>query len=422
MSDIASSISEGVSNAVRPNQKTANFYIFFPILLLCSVGLTFNWLANSGVNVYNNYISGAPYPCVYQNSNPTACPFVYNPPVQSSSNCVTQNPNCNVTNTAAIPFLNANSPFTYLIELNPYGFLSELLNGAETPNTYTLGYTGCFATNSSYIVQNYTGSGINNFQCYAFVSNNGVSTASNPTIVEIINATSNNGNQSIYSVYGCPFVNSHQANPNDTTIGGKATSCGINYGGNWALLSGNFFYIVNGTSLTSGQCTILGQTYTTCGVFWRIYFSGGVTTFTCPNQVNDATNHTNLWNSSGTTPKVNLKKTLSYCLIPYQVSNSGTLGSILGFWAFMAGIIILVIGIGINLDVSVAGNGVTIGSNEQGTKQAIILGFFVMLFGFAYSEFGFWLNSLPFGLGIITLLMLGGLSLYGIYWRFFSLG
>lgn len=407
------SIAEKIG-ATKENAKSHSLeMIVFPIFIICFMGIIANNMLASGFQTTPTL----PSVCTDVNGNPSPLCF----PTQTSP-CDNSIANCNLTSNYVWSFLNPNSPFTLAVQGNILGFISSVLNAGEVQNTYNNGYTSCFPTFlTNFTLYNDTTAGIRNFQCYAYVVNNGAGNPMNPpTIVEVVNATSDNGNASIWTLQGCPYANSIQKFPTNTTIGGKASSCGINYGGNWQTVVSNMFYIINGSQIKSSGCTVFGQSYSICGIFWKTFFAGGATTFTCPNTVNDATNHTNLWNSSGTSPRVNVLKTSSFCLIPFNIPNNTELGSVFGFWSFVFGAIMLVIGLGITVSAKIAGSGTTTGSNTQGTRQAVILGMFIMLWSFAYSEFGSWQGDLWFGLGTIAFLILASIGFTGVYWRFFS--
>ena len=366
--------------------------IIFPIFLLIIVGVIANNMSASGIQTTPIFITSTNYPVGIVVPN-------------DENGCDASIQNCNLTAISAFSFLNPNSPFTFLIEGNVLGFMSNLLSNGETANTFNTGDTLCIPVNPFGQLQNQSGSQITGFQCYGRVSDS--SNVQPPSIIPVINASSYNGNASIWNLEGCPNTNPPKSNP----------ACGIFYTGpnaQWAQLTENAFYIKNGTQLTTGSCTVGGVTYSNCGAFWKIFFGGGTATFTCPNT---ATLH-----AFGTNKTIFINATTYYCLIPFNAQNQVNFSSTLGFWAFIGGIILLVIGMGISLGTEVVGTGFTFGSNEQGSRTATILAIFILIWSFIYSEFSNWLtNFATLGLGTIIFLVLAATSFIGIYWRMFSL-
>lgn len=270
-----------------------------------------------------------------------------------------------------VSFIAPNTPLYYLfVEKNPIAFLESLFSGSEQSNTYQIGSTICIPliANSSGILllSNSTGSGIQNFECYGNVAYDDIQ----PPTVSVGMASSNSGNDSIWTLTGCPYALNESeycgitGNPpeltNDTVTPASATFYG--------------FYISNGTSISSTTCSIAGVSLSCGGILGKLLND---MTFTCPDtdQVNP----------------IDINATTYYCLIP--VANPSALsenstGNSFGFFAVLTGLIMIIIGLGAFISFSVVGSGTSMGSNPQGTKLAQHWGIGIFVFGIFDALFG----------------------------------
>jgi hypothetical protein len=366
--------------------------IFFPLFILIIMGVFANNFASSSLQI-------VPSSFACSDSEVGVCRPT------SAVGCDSSPSACTISSSTSFSFLNPASPFTALVQGNIVGFFTLVLNNGEQNNAYTTAYTLCIPMDRSGNLINESGAGIQNLQCYGAVSNNGAGNVFNPLIIPVINASSPSGNASVWTLEGCP--NSNHFPP-----------CGINYVGanaTWQTITENAFYLKNGTQLTSGQCTVLGVTYSVCGTFWKTFFSGGTVTFICPS--------TSALHAFGTGKTIYISATTYYCLLPYDVSSSANLGASFGFWGFLGGLFLVIIGMGLTFGAEVVGSGFSFGSNEQGAKQATVAGIAIMVWSFAFSEFGSVLvNAFTFSsFGLYLTIALTAVFFMGVYWRFYSL-
>ena len=272
-----------------------------------------------------------------------------------------------------VSILSPSTPLYYLVvQRNPMAFLTSIFTQQEQPSGYMIGETICVPYVNGALA-NATGGSIQNFRCYGEVSYTDQET---PTVSIPLNASSAIGNNSIWTFSGCGIANC--ALNKDYTL--NQTTGLFNYNSsNVAVNSLDAFYIKNGTSLTAGSsCSVFDETITGCdSILPRLFDTGSVTTFTCPNTRSLA--------------GININKTSYYCLIPVITTNSGYAGSntnSFGFLAFLTGVVFMIIGLGMYLSFTIIGSGSSIGSNPQGTKLAQHFGIGILVFGVLDLAFG----------------------------------
>ncbi len=359
------------------------FLILIPMIMLIGVGVFVNNLTSDGWSTTPDSST-----CTSLN-----CP-AYLPP-----GCNAAISNCNITAKTTFSFMNPNSPFTLLLQGNIIGFFSNVFTSGETPNQIYSGYTICIPQIKG-VYANETGSDISRFQCLGYTAS-GVGTHPFPQVGIPMNATSNNGNNSIWTIQGCQLSQSY------------TYPCTLNYGNGIESFNGTqnqmdfyAFYVPNSTSLMSASgCTIYGSVQA-CGVLmpWLFHVS---TTFTCPN-----TAHVN---------GLNINATHYYCLLPVNnpVTSTNSLPNSFAGLSFIFGVILLFAGFG--LAITAATIGFTI--NEQGTRLAQVFGVGIVIWSFVYGEFGAsWLTAATLGLGIaaIATSCLTVMFFMGMYWQMMS--
>ncbi len=289
-------------------------FIVLPLLFLTLSGLIFNNLSNG--NAYQN------------NPLQTTCNGFSCPMYPNNNPCQTQS-NCQLSSSSSISFLNAQSPFTFLIQGNILGFIGSL---TSTNNNSPNGY---FALDYCKSYQG-SGSSITAFYCLG-------ESGYGCTLFPPFNATSTTGNNSAWSIIGYQF---------------RANNC-------------NFEQtpIVQANGVIYGYYTVLNATFDTLNVI---------------QQTNS--------------PSATFINTFS------------VLGVIIGIILFL-----LAMGIGFNAQALATGLGITVDS--QGTRLAQILAIGLISFSFLFSEFGSWIITSGFNLGIDIMIpvILAGSFFFGIY-------
>ena len=331
----------------------------------------------------------------YSNPCNNAGPAYTNP----SDSCNGNPTNCSFH---TISLLSPSTPLYYLVvQRNPIAFFESLYTQQEQASGFMIGDTLCIPFVNGQFA-NASGSTIQNFKCFGSISYTDQAT---PTANTPLNATSAIGNNSIWTFSGCSYAGC--VNGSDYILS-KSTGLFHYIDSNVSQATLNAFYIKNGTALTStGNCIIYGQLINTCeSLMAKLFDTGEVTTFTCPN-----TSHLDGFN---------INKTTYYCLIPVITTTSGYAGSntnTFGFLAFLTGLVFMVIGLGIFLSFSILGSGSQIGANSQGTKLAQHYGLGILVFGVLNLAFGsgiFQFDTIYSGLGeamfaIVVLLYFFGL-------------
>ena len=323
--------------------------IFFPLLFLVFIGVIMN---NAQANNLQTTPTITGYPCIIGVGNCSLIAHPINP-----TGCQASLDNCNISKVNSISFLNANSPFTLLLEGNLVGFFN-CLTGCPTivPTTNLIFLSAC---------TNFIGtSGDNNFITSLYCG--GASFNSNSNIpVAPYNATSGIGNNSNWFIQGIT--------PPNIAIYGE--------------------YKPNGTQFQNKYCDAVGLCYYT-------------PLFTCP------TTHAAPYNQT------NIQYCLVYVLLSSSAPNFNNTFSV---FSFVGGIFLLLVGLGLTIAAQFLSSGATIGVNSQATKFAQVFGFALLAWGFIYSEFGSWLSALPINLGNIAFIILTIIFFMGMYWRVFSI-
>ena len=375
--------------------------IFFPLFLMIVVGVIFNNFNASGMQANGNLVVTQ----LTRTQNSTAfcllnidpnCSVIINP---VPTGCASSLQNCNASGIASgFNFLNKNSPFTYLIQFNVVGFLSSIFNNQEQTNQYYSGITQCVPLINGQFKNVSNSNSTQNFECFGTAATNGQQA---PFVSVPLNASSSYGNNSIWSITGCA---------NSPNIACKYP---IPFNQTESVQSFYGLYIQNGSTIDSTHgCTIYGSVSTCKALFPNLF--GSNPTFTCPN----------------TSHLFNITNTITYCLLPSSNPATFSVANSFSFFAFLAGLVLIVMGFGLNLAFSILTNGGTIGINEQGTKLAQSMGIALTVWAFVTSEFGYiFITVFNFGLlGLILNVILGAvytimsvMFFIGIYWRMFSL-
>lgn len=371
--------------ATQAGQTHSMELIFFPLFLLLFVGIIANNYSGSGLQT-NPVL-------------PTPCQSLAICYPTNTNGCDNNVQNCNFTSKTSFGFLNANSPFTLLLQGNIVGFFSNVFSNGETQNIVYSGFTTCIPLNGKNFF-NATGSAIHNFMCQGISSVN--STNFKPITGVPMNATANGGNNSIFTVTGC-LANSNFNYPCTVNAGSDGFA---SWNGTNSQSSFYAFYVKNGTSISgSASCTIF-STNPACQIIMPWLYTNGVTTFTCPSA-----SHVN---------GLNINATHYYCLLPVVNPTTATtsLPNVFSFWSFIFGVVLFFLGFGLALTAATIGFSI----NDQGTKLAQAAGIGITVWSFIYSEFGqTWLPNLPFNLGTIGFIGLTAMFFMGLYWRIFTL-
>jgi hypothetical protein len=388
-----SQIAVRIKEAGEQGQTHSMELIFFPLFIILFVGVIFNALNSSGLQANGNLqTTTTGIICYLGQGN---CSPIINP---TPTGCVANPQNCNASGITTFSLLNQNSPFTYALQGNLIGFWSSIFGGGETTNQYVAGETICIPLIDGKLANASLNANILNFRCYGYVSDtNAIPT---PSVLPPLNASSNGGNMSIWNIIGCP----------------NNTNCGVGFT-NITYAYQTFFglYVRNGTVIDSTHgCTIYGST-TICRQLFPFLF-GSSPTFTCPNTAH--------------VQGLNINRTTYYCLLPSQAQGTITVANTFSFFALIAGMILLFMGFGFNIMISLLTNGGSLGINEQGTKMAQVFGIGLTIWSFITSEFAYWVFS-PYGSGLIGSILtltftavysvLGIMFFLGLYWRMFSL-
>lgn len=257
----------------------------------------------------------------------------------------------------------ANSHYCYanntISILNPNSPVTYLISGD------ILGFIGSFSAApqgsstfqyvSACIAETGSGANVVSFYCN---TNSTVHWGGTGTLDTPFNATSNAGNESDWSIRG--YLPSNPSQVGYLTI----------YGVYWK----------NGTSLTfkNGQGSVVGSV-------------------TCPNA---------------------LTHSVSYCLAQAWQGTSATLGNTLALFGFLAGIILLILSLGIGGSAEILTAGFSWSENAQGTRLIQTAGITLLAFIPLYSEFGTWITDTNLGFtggGVLMTFLILGLLFFGIF-------
>jgi hypothetical protein len=428
--------------------------ILLAVLLIALPGVLYNNLNNTGlVNTSGAQICSAdPSQPICQLSASVACQA--NPAY------------CTLTG-QTISFLNAQSPFTQLLQGNIFGAFTLITsNGAVTSHgPFDWAGSNNFYTGNC-IVQDNNKSSIGLTQ-YGFLS----CTASNPdgSNMTLAQTQQTGGGGRLLTNWNTNYYGSSVQVPfyqltYKTTGSVSSLQCNwqmqINYTFNSAAYEGWTWYGCDYANLNafSGSFPSLAglKTYNVTSFLVAVPWAQGnlvtAKSHVCPWSYYASTGHVQCyylpasiqfenWDSyscftttSGATRQqypfvVSPQCDSWYANFKQQTQNSGgTAGANFGlftpFVTFFLGIIFFFLGLGINFAFggSILGSGTTVGGgvNRQGTKLMQVLGLGLVIFSFVYAEFSVWYTSglLPIGLdgatGIISIL-LGGLFWFGVY-------
>lgn len=373
---------KNTGSVIKENPMTL---IIFPLFLMIFGGAISNNLIASGINP-NNSASINGYPCVLGQGNCSAIAF---PSTGNLNPCA--NGNCNLSKIGTFSFLNQNSPFTYLLEGNLVGFLTSTFTTPEQINQYHSGNTICIPLVGNRFANVTNSTSIFKFECFGSVNYNAIN---NNTVVVPLNASSNYGNNSIWNLNGCPDTYAHCGYP-------MVGQFELNY--TQSIISFYGIYIANGTTITAAHgCSIYGSSYA-CYLLFPTLF-GNNPAFTCPNTASV--------NGTG----VNLEKTFYYCLLPTSNPATFNVNNTFAFYAMIAGIILLAMGLGLTVGFSILTNGGTLGINPQGTKLAQVIGLGLVVWSFISSEFSQWILDIPLVGTTVIFPLLTIIFFLGLYW------
>lgn len=89
--------------------------------------------------------------------------------------------------------------------------------------------------------------------------------------------------------------------------------------------------------------------------------------------------------------------------------------SVISVLSLFAGVVLLLMGLGIGFSAQALASGASIQFNEQGTRLAQSFGIGLILWGAISTAFGGWFNAFGFGLGLILNVLLLMLYTVGLY-------
>lgn len=183
----------GASRIIATGQEHSMSLMFFPLILLIFVGIISNNFVASGIQTTPTFTG---YPCILGTGN---CSLIAS---AVPNGCAADIQNCNSSAITTISFLDADSPFTQLIQGNIIGFFGSIFSSNNkqgggnslTQLNFCTANQGSGQTITSFYCQSGSGYG-----CFIFPDSTTL----------FYNATSNAGNSSNWSIEGDAF------NPND---------------------------------------------------------------------------------------------------------------------------------------------------------------------------------------------------------------
>lgn len=194
---MSSTFRTGASKIIATGQEHSMSLMFFPLILLIFVGVIANNFAASGIQT-TPVFSG--YPCIL---GQTGCSLVAS---ANANGCAADIQNCNSSAITGISFLNANSPFTYLIQGNIIGFFGSLFSSDNQQgggNSLTQLNNCTPLLGSGQTITAFSCRSGSGYGCFIFPD----------STTTFYNATSNAGNSSNWSIQGdaynpdnCNFV------------------------------------------------------------------------------------------------------------------------------------------------------------------------------------------------------------------------
>jgi hypothetical protein len=359
-------------------------------------------------------------------------------------------------NGVSISFLNQASPFTQIIQGNPFQLFNLLTsNGNQNRGPFDANGGGAYYTADCYVVGIVAGAG-RNITTNTFASHINACTQTNADGSNMTKYVSGstafqtftwgdwNFNQLGTSQVSVPFFHiwnnatyaltcynqGYWFLTNQASIGYSIEGCDYYKGAGYsppASPSVNpvySFLIAVPCNLGVGACK--AQTFPTGNTHMEIFVQPEQwDTQFCTNAFTVATQNQATW--YGSQQCVNLQTWLT--------SPHGGATFNLGFFTplltILLGLVLFLIGLGINVQGggSVFGNGTQfgVGTNVQGTRLAQALGIGLIVWSPMYSEFSSWFTSgvLPYGLdgttGVIGV-ALTGMFFFGLYWLILNAG
>lgn len=186
---MSSTFRTGASKIIATGQEHSMSLMFFPLIMLIFVGVIANNFAASGIQT-TPVFSG--YPCILGQAG---CSLVAS---ANANGCAADIQNCNSSSISAISFLNADSPFTQLIQGNIIGFFGSIFssNNQQGGGNSLVQLNHCTPITGN-------GSTITLFDCVSS-SGYGCYLFANP-FTNSINASSNAGNSSNWDISGYAY-------------------------------------------------------------------------------------------------------------------------------------------------------------------------------------------------------------------------
>lgn len=337
--------------------------IMIPLMILVGVGTLYNNLNANGFAT---------------TADSSTCTSL-NCPAYTATGCVQAIANCTLSATTNFSFLNPNSPFTYLMSFDVVGFVSSFANNPSNQPSSNIGDTTLCIT---YANNGDKKDGIMGFLCDAVTwLNQKQFYSGNPPLQPVALSICQTYNSS-WTLGGCYVLSTTQ----QPTAGGWGNTCnnaanGTEIFSNWVLTGNVTDPSTGGTTNQQGQIMFFGDY---CDSDNPAYVDFSLTQFivATPNL-----------GSSGSAP-------------------------VLGFFGFIAGILLLIGGLAITFGGSLFSTGFNFGIGDQGAKLMQVLGIATMAFSFIFSEFSFWLfnGTLGFGIGAIVTTVIGAVYFSGVLW------
>lgn len=353
------------------------FFVILPIIFMVFIGMMYNNLTAGG-SFQNNPVASSctEYQCpAYSNNNP----------------CATSS-NCQLTSNSAITVLSPSSPITYLLSGNLGGFIGSFSNNQATQGIgASLMYLSeCAEINSTGGLESTAGvSHIYNFACRG-----GTYDSTNPNLEffgssNYINMSSQGANMSIWTCTDCTYS----------------------------------FLATNG--LAGDPVNVQFQAYynneTPTATGLRLTNPSWWSNLVCGNsKLNHGILAACVWNATYTynacnAPPYNDNET---CLIQIIQSSptSSALFNTFSFLGFIAGLLLLIIGLGLGFSGGALTFNFSVTPNSQGTRFAQIAGISLLIWIPLFSEFGGWIlgSGLLWGIGVLIGFLLPAVSCFGL--------
>lgn len=409
-----------VSNQLTTKGKTHSMeLIFFPLFILIFTGMLANTFSSSGVQTNPVYPATCQAVAICYPTNKNGCDSAVNP-------------NCNLSSTSRFSFLNANSPFTGFFTGNVGEFANAF--SANSQNSVTSSQPFIYFQNASAtdnLKPNDSGTIIlgvcQNINGTNWFGPNGGSGGLNIKLsCDQIFLNSTQVPQAESKLFPAAFPLTASLNCTSFSSGSSAgtTTPWVYLGcdAKWASpLWAKFLIVaVNATSeLFAAQASPAS-----ISLYTFILFTNQQSTFASSQDptycalivgfggpfISKTVAPTTLCTSWGQAIKQSLPLNA-----PSQFAGILLLG-------FFVGVIFLILGLGIGLNVGVFTNSLGFTPDSQGTKLMQVLGIGLTTWTFVYSEFGLtWIPNLPLGIDAIVTISLSFTFFLGLYWRLFTL-